>query len=208
VKRIIQMASLSLVALPAASSYAQEPPAAPPPGEAAPPPVTTPAAQAPAASTALGGGMLLGADVRLAVPLSNFSNVASLGIGALARFEYILTPQVNLTGRIGFTYFLPKSVNGIDLHYWTIPILVGAKFAVIPNLYVAGEIGLYNNHFTTEVPFFGTVSGSETDFGLTLGAGYRMGDLDFRASLEFLDVGNAGDSMSLVVSAGYNFWKK
>lgn len=201
-KRIIQTATLSLVALTATSSFAQEPPAA------APPPVAVPAEQAPAASTALGGGMLIGADLRLALPLGNFSDAAGLGIGALGRFEYVLTPQVNLTGRIGFTYFLPKSVGGVDLHYWTIPILVGAKFAVIPNLYVAGEIGLFNNHFTTDVPFFGTVSGSETDFGLTLGAGYRMGDLDFRASLEFVDLGHASDSMSLVVSAGYNFWKK
>jgi len=205
VKRIIQMAALSLVASSAASSYAQEPPAA------APPPVAVPAEQAPAASTALGGGMLIGGDLRLAIPLGNFSDAAGVGIGVLGRYEYILTPQVNLTGRLGFTYFLSKDIGGVSVNYWTIPILVGAKLAVIPNLYVAGEIGLFNNHYTVAIPGIfggGTASGSETDFGLTLGGGYRLGDLDFRASLEFLNLGHAGDSMSLVVSAGYNFWKK
>ena len=202
-KRIIQMASLSLVALTAASSYAQEPPAAPPPGEAAP--VATPAQQAPMASTALGGAMLAGVDARLTVPLGNFSDYATLGFGALGRFEYILTPQVNLTGRAGIDLFLGNN----NASYWNIPILVGAKFAVVPNFYVAGEIGLFYNHISADSPFgFGSYSHGEFDFGMTLGAGYRVGDLDFRASLEFTDLGHAGDTMALVASAGYNFWKK
>jgi len=203
VKRIVQTATLSLVVLSAASAFAQQPPAAAAPGEV--PPVSTPAQQAPMASTALGGGMLAGVDARLTVPLGDLSNIASVGFGALGRYEYILTPQVNLTGRAGINLFLGKNNAG----YWNIPILVGAKFAVIPNLYLAGELGLFYNHVSVDLPFgLGSASNGEFDFGMTLGAGYRMGDLDFRASVEFADLSNAGSTAALVLSAGYNFWRK
>ncbi len=89
----------------------------------------------------------------------------------------------------------------------TIPILVGAKFTVIPNVYVAGEIGFFNTHTSIDTPV-GTFSGSDTNFGLTLGGGYRLNQLDLRLQLEFLDLGHAGDSMALVASVGYDFWRK
>jgi len=196
VKRIIQMATLSLVALSAASSFAQEPPMAAPP-----PPAVEPAAAAPRGPI---GAMSLGGDFQLALPLGSFSDISNIGFGVLGRFEYTVMPQLNLTGRLGFTYFVGKH----DLKFWTIPILVGAKFVVAPNFYVAGEIGLFNNHSAIDIPGFGTVSGSETDFGLTAGAGYRLNDLDLRLQFEFLDLGNAGDSTALVASVGYDFWKK
>ena len=53
----------------------------------------------------------------------------------------------------------------------------------------------------------GDLSSSDDNLGLTLGAGYRMGDIDIRAGLHFLDLGNAGDFMELVASVGYNFAK-
>lgn len=201
-KRIIQMATISLVGLFAGSSYAQQPPAGTAPAEVAP--VSTPAQQAPMASTALGGGMLAGVDARLTVPLGDLSNIASVGFGALGRYEYILTPQVNLTGRAGIDLFVGKN----NASYWNIPILVGAKFAVIPNLYLAGELGLFYNHVSVDLPFIGSASNGEFDFAMTLGAGYRMGDLDFRASVEFADLSNAGSTTALVLSAGYNFWRQ
>ena len=201
-KRTLQMATLSLVALAAASSYAQEPPAAsPPPAE--PAPAGSPAGM-PGVAAGSVGGMLIGADLQLALPLGSFSDVSNIGIGVLGRFEYTVLPQLNLTGRLGFTYFVGKN----DLKFWTIPILVGGKFTVAPNFYIAGEIGLFNNHSSVDIPGFGSVSASETDFGLTAGAGYRLNGLDLRLLFEFLDLGHAGDTTAVVASVGWDFWKK
>lgn len=204
-KRIAQLSALSLAILTSASLYAQEPPPA-----TAPPAADPAAAPAPVTTTTATpvGPMFIGADVLVALPVGDFSNGSSVGFGALGRYEYVLNAQLNLTGRLGFEYFVPKTVNGFDYKFWTIPILVGAKFTVAPNFYVAGEIGLFNSHFSATVPFLGEISSSETDFGLTVGAGYRLGNIDLRALLQIMDLGNAGSSMSVVASAGYTFWKK
>jgi hypothetical protein len=100
-------------------------------------------------------------------------------------------------------------VNGADATFWTIPILAGAKFALNEQFYVAGELGLVSNHSSATVMTpFGNISGSasETDFGLTAGAGYRRGDLDIRVALNILNLSHAGDSMTIGANVGYSFW--
>ena len=153
--------------------------------------------------------MQLAADGALAVPVGNLSNGAGVGIGALLRYEYLIQPQLALTGRAGLIYHIPKSVNGADSTFWTIPILAGAKYALNEQFYVAGELGLFSNHSSATVMTpFGNFSGSasETDFGLTAGAGYRRGDLDFRVALNILNLDHAGDSMTIGANVGYSFW--
>jgi outer membrane protein with beta-barrel domain len=153
--------------------------------------------------------MQLAADGALAVPVGNLSNGAGVGIGALLRYEYLLQPQLALTGRAGLIYHIPKTVNGADSTFWTIPILAGAKYALNEQFYVAGELGLFSNHSSATVMTpFGNFSGSasETDFGLTAGAGYRRGDLDIRVALNILNLDHAGDSMTIGANVGYSFW--
>ena len=188
--RIIQMALLSLVLLAAASLHAQEPA----------PPAPVPAAPV--------GGMVIGGDAEMALPVGNFDDAAGLGFGLLGRFEYVLNPQLDLTGRLGLIYFLPKSENRFDAKYWTIPILFGAKYNLNPDLYLAGELGLFSNHFTVDDPLVGSESISETDFGLTAGAGYRLDNLDFRLTLQIVNLGHVADSLSIVACFGYTFWKR
>jgi hypothetical protein len=48
------------------------------------------------------------------------------------------------------------------------------------------------------------MSDSDTNFGMTLGAGYRMGKLDLRGGLYFPDVDNAGDAMGIMATVGYD----
>jgi hypothetical protein len=158
--------------------------------------------------------MHLGADADVAVPLGNFSDGAGIGLGALLRYEQAMLPNLNLTGRLGFIYHLPKTqvVPGFsaDTKFWTIPVLAGVKFALNQSFYAAGELGLFFNHASVDVSGGGFGSGSssstETDVGVTLGGGYRTGDLDIRAGLHILDLGHAGDSMAIALNVGYNFW--
>ena len=153
--------------------------------------------------------MQLAADGALAVPLGNLSDGAGIGLGALLRYEYVVLPQLNITGRAGFIYHLPKTVNGADSNFWTIPVLAGVKYALNEQFYVAGELGLFLNHVSASVMTpFGNISASssETDLGLTAGAGYRRGDLDIRLALDILNLGHAGDNMTIGANVGYSFW--
>src|SRR5215831_18396699 len=73
-----------------------------------------PAPAATAETTLSPGQMQLAADGAIAVPVGNLSDGAGVGIGALVRYEYVLMPQLNLTGRAGLVYHLPKSQGGVD----------------------------------------------------------------------------------------------
>ena len=42
---------------------------------------------------------------------------------------------------------------------------------------------------------------SETNAAMTVGAGARLGDIDLRAGLHILDLGNAGESMMIALGA-------
>jgi hypothetical protein len=169
------------------------------------PPTAFAQGPAPTVVTAPAGPqMLLGGDAELALPVGDFSKGAGIGIGALLRYEYFVNPKINVTGRTGYIYHLSKdNPLGIKVNFHTIPILGGIKYAVTDQIYGAAEAGLFLNGVSG-----GGFSSSSTDFGITLGGGFRTGDLDIRAGLHILDLGNASKSMALVVNAGYNFWKK
>ena len=182
--------------------------------ETAPPPAGAPAPETPVAAAAGQTGaetkIQLGADGAFVLPLGNFSNAANAGIGALIRGEYSVMPKLNITGRLGFVYYLTKD-QGFDYKFWNIPVLVGAKYDIAQGFYGAAEAGLFLNHAsaTVSIPGFGSASSSntETDFGATITAGYRMGDLDARVGLQWADLGHAGDTMGLMVNVGYSFMK-
>jgi hypothetical protein len=181
------VAALAVLLVPAAA-VAQTDPAAPAPTETAPAVVATGTPQQ----------MLLGVDAQLLIPVGNFGDAAGIGIGALLRYEYVLMPKLNLTGRAGYNYHFEKN----HIKWSSIPILVGVKYAITDAIYGAGELGLFNNR--ASISGFG--SASENDVGLTLGAGYRLGALDVRVNLQFQDLGHTGDSFAITAGAGYNFW--
>jgi len=174
------------------AAQAQEAPAEATPAAA---PETTPP---PAASTSAKG--IIGADAAIAIPFGNLSDVAGIGLGALFRVEYNLIPNLNLTGRAGFIYHLPKDVLGTDVTFYEVPILAGVKYAFADAFYGAAELGLVWGKISTDAG-----SASETNLAFTIGAGYRLNALDLRAGLNIIDLGNAGDSTELMLNAGYNF---
>jgi hypothetical protein len=140
----------------------------------------------------------LGADGGVMVPFGGLSDSTGIGLGALVHLEYFMNPTWTVTGRVGFIYHLAKSVGGTDIQLNEIPILGGVKYALAGPLYLAGEIGAFK--------FGGSNVKSQTKLGITAGAGFTMSAVDVRAGLHILNLGEAGDSMGLMVTAGYNFW--
>jgi hypothetical protein len=193
----MKLSGLAIVVatLSSSAAFAQDP--------AAPEPAAPVAAPEAAPTTTSTGGMIAGADVGIALPVGDLADGAGLGIAALGRFEYNVAPKINLTGRLGYIHHLDK--NNVTLS--DIPVYAGVKYFLSEQLYGAGELGL--NSVKAKVEILGTsASNSESNIGAGFGAGYLMDKIDLRAGVNIYDLGEAGKSMTLLVTAGYNFWSK
>jgi hypothetical protein len=152
-----------------------------------------------------------GLDIDVAFPVGTFGDAANVGIGALLRYEHAIRPKLDLTGRAGFVLHLPKQTTFLGITatsmFWAIPVLAGVKYAVAGGLYVAGELGAFVGYTNTTITTpFGDMetSSSNTNPGMTAGAGFRAGDVDLRFGLHVLDLGNAADSMAFAINLGFN----
>ena len=151
----------------------------------------------------------IGVDGGLALPTGTWGDGAGVGLGALARFEMPLVPKLDLTARAGVVYHMSKDggANGGSAQATEVPFLGGVRYAFSDNrassFYLAAEMGLVVS--LVSVDFQGmSMSDSKTNFGMTLGAGYRAGKLDLRGGLFLPDLGHAGDAVGLMATVGYD----
>lgn len=169
-----------------------------------------PAAPAPAAAPVR--TKIIGVDAGIAMPTGDWSDAVGFGIGALARFEMPLGPGLTLTARAGYIHHLSKDQDtgfggSASSSAAQIPLFGGVRYAFSQHattaLYGAAELGL--DMFRSSVDVGGqSMSDSDTNLGMSLGGGYRTGKLDLRAGLLFADIGEVGDSMALMATAGYD----
>ena len=159
--------------------------------------------------------MALGVGGNLALPMGSFGDVAKLGFGGGAKFEYELQPNINLTGSAQYLMFGAKDdIVGVD---WSIiPILVGGKYYFSPGVYGMAELGM--NFWSTkvktpEIRVGGVVvvpsqevSSSGSDFGFAFGAGYELpvgksGVLDLSAKFQQY----ASSTSAINIGVAYKF---
>lgn len=160
------------------------------------------------------GQAAVGADVGILLPLGSLGDATGLMIGGLVKLEYPVQPALEVTGRVGYFFGLTKEpVPGMKVSWSNIPIWAGARYFFSgqrDGLYAGGELGLNLISASVETNVMGfSVSGSSssTEIGLNLAGGYKIGDIDLRANLHFLDIGHLGDTMGLGLTAGYSFAK-
>ncbi len=109
----------------------------------------------------------------IAFPMGNFSDAASTGFGFTGNYEYMVIPQLGITGSAGYFHFGGASattqdlfgLGGVDFPSFNIiPIVVGARYyfikgSVMP--YGGLELGLYissqssNNNLNDQFLFKG-----------------------------------------------------
>ncbi len=92
-----------------------------------------------------------GLQLGLNFPMGDFSNISGTGFGFAGTYEYMVMPQLGLTGSIGYYHFGSKSVaEGFGLSVETstsvVPIVVGGRYyfmkgEIMP--YGGAELGLY-----------------------------------------------------------------
>ncbi len=160
------------------------------------------------------GKMYFGAALDALVPMSDFSNVVSVGFGADARYQYNFLPDVAGTGTLGYYSWGGKD-QGPSFH--AVVVKVGGKyyFPMQSTMKVYGifEIGLafLGSSDVTVTNAFGTftVSGaSETDFTYCPGVGLEIpaSDLKVDLSIRWDGIAASGSAAnSFAVRAGVNF---
>jgi len=140
------------------------------------------------------GKMAVGGQVGLSFPMGDFGDLASMGWGFIGNYFYGVTPEIDLTGTIGY-YSWGGDVEGTDLSFSDVPVIVGARYyfqraEFTP--YGMADLGLHfmSGGFTYVNPFTGqstTVDNSNTEFGLGLGGGflYNIGEMMLDVNLKF-----------------------
>src|SRR5688572_27533935 len=89
-------------------------------------------------------GKTLGVDAAVVLPLGDYGEFATLGIGALARFEIPVQPQLAVTIRAGAIFHVMDDEAG-DASFLIVPIYGGARYSLGAGgqgVYLAGEAGL------------------------------------------------------------------
>jgi hypothetical protein len=155
----------------------------------------------------------IGIDGGVAVPTGDWSDAVGFGIGALARFEMPIKDKITFTARAGYIQHLEKEGGG-DMFGGEskssaaeIPFFGGLRYAfkqeATTAIYGAAELGFVMYRVSVDIGGMES-SDSDTNLGMSLGAGYRTGKLDLRGALWFPDVGEAGDAMAVMATVGYD----
>ena len=122
------------------------------------------------------------------LPLGDWSDLVSAGIGGSALYNYKITGNISLTAAIGYYNFPAKDELGQELEsignysYTVVPFLAGLKAGFGPKdqafqPYIGLELGFFYSSFDYEVRISsGTIKGSEsiTPFGFAPAVGFTL----------------------------------
>jgi hypothetical protein len=143
-----------------------------------------------------------GIDGVAILPTGNYGDAATLGAGALARIEFPLSTGGFVTGRLGVIAHQVNDNTGMSSLTF-VPVFAGYRQPIgTGGLYLAGELGITFGYASVNTGRFGTVSDSDSEFGITLSAGVRLGELDIRGGLFAPDL---DDVHGFMASVGYDF---
>lgn len=86
--------------------------------------------------------VIIGAGIRLGLPINNFKEFASFGIGGELQGEYKFSNIICGIGTTGYTSFLGKDYgDGKTKSTGYIPILVGARVYPVTRFFISAQIG-------------------------------------------------------------------
>jgi|SRR5690554_2549998 len=114
--------------------------------------------------------------VDLALPVGDLSNLSSIGFGASGKAYYGLNHEMNITGSLGYLYF-PYKHSELSGGVTMIPVMFGFDYD-FDGFYIEPKLGLVFASVKMDT-IFGSVTNSSTEFGIGLGGGYRINNLDF-----------------------------
>ena len=148
--------------------------------------------------------LLLGVDGAFGLPIGNYADVNGVGGGILLTAEYGIIEGLSATARVGFNYQLNKTIGTVDNHIHSVPVLLGAKYYVMPDhqgVFAAAELGMF------DLMQGDSTGGSQNEvkFGGGIGLGWQMKQWNARVNVHSHDFGNFGDAMMVSAGVGYQF---
>ncbi len=160
--------------------------------------------------------MYIGGALNLGLPVGTFGDIAGTGIGVTGQFELQLIPNLVGTGTIGYIKWSGKDIGFASYSISTVPILVGAKYYLVPMVpfYGMANLGITIVSTSTDLPTYnvvgysfggGSASASSSEFTFAIGAGYEVPltpsiTLDVNAAFNIIS-----DANYLGVKAGVKF---
>lgn len=143
--------------------------------------------------------------IELGLPVGDFADASGFGAGVSVKGYYPMNDKLDLTGRVGYSYFSGEEINAgffkVTTDYGMIPLMFGAKYKAIetmPEFYVSGELGMNFLMLSVEMEAmgFGSSDESETEsyFTFTPSVGYVITSgnhkFDLNASYRMVDMGD------------------
>lgn len=146
------------------------------------------------------GKIALGVNAGVALPMGDFGDGYDMGFGGNGLFVYHATPNVDVTGSVGYLTWSGKdALDGAT--FSSVPVLVGGRYLFGKgnfNPYVAAQLGMHFTTYDVEVMGFST-SGSDSYFGWNIGAGFLMGvgkNMDLDVNVLYNTISSEGSSSS------------
>lgn len=123
-----------------------------------------------------------------ALPVGDFADVSSFGIGGSVQADYTVAEKLALTLNAGYISFSGKTINGFKLDATGfIPVLAGFKYALTEQLYGSAQLGLT----------FSDEDGGGSVFTYAPGLGYKFSD-NVDALLKYTGYSRNNSSISTV----------
>jgi hypothetical protein len=147
------------------------------------------------------------AGVELGLPLGDFSDIYSFGVGATVQANYQLNPKIDLTLNTGYLNYFGKTVDAgsVSVKYGNlgvIPVLAGARYWLTENIYGAAQLGI--SFWSINGTASASNASSENNFTWSPAIGYRVSKFDI--SLKYNSINASESSLnSLGLRAAYNF---
>jgi hypothetical protein len=131
------------------------------------------------------GKMSAGVGAELALPMGVWGDAVGMGIGGFGLFQYGVTPELLVTGQIGYTSWMEKDV---DTYYGTakssagaLIFLAGGKYNFGNGFYGMVQLGIYSLSQKVTISGYSLEPPSSSEFIFLPGVGYQMGNIDISA---------------------------
>lgn len=160
--------------------------------------------------------MAISVGGNLALPMGTFGDVAGMGFGGGAQFEYQFAPNISGTVTATYLMFGEKELRGFGKYsYSIIPIHAGAKY-YFGSLYSSAEVGMNMVSLSLDIPSrtIGSItipgsssSTSTSEFGFAVGAGYvlQMGKNALDLSVKYQNYASSTAAINLGVAYKFGF---
>lgn len=147
------------------------------------------------------GDLKFSGGAELALPIGDFGEFYSVGLGFSAQADYYVSDKVSLNLNAGYITYQGKTIDlGIlgsikSPSFNVIPVMAGARYSITEKFYGSAQLGL---------SFWSNDGFNGSDFTFAPGIGYKFSKIDVQ--LKYNSIGTEGGSSdNLGLRVAYTF---